>query len=95
MEHLEVDSLGSLAVPSMPPSSELSQSLANVDLEVIFAKELCDLLGSLETAIPGSSKDILCLLLGKYMGNKTKKVNEFLEGKSRKSGTTKKVYVAA
>jgi hypothetical protein len=29
------------------------------------------------------------------MGNKTKKVNEFLEGKSRKSGTTKKVYVAA
>jgi hypothetical protein len=84
MEHLEVDSLGSLAVPSMPPSSELSQSLANVDLEVIFAKELCDLLGTLETAIPGSSKDIVCLMSGKDTDDKTKKVKEYLKRKKKK-----------
>jgi hypothetical protein len=60
----------------MSPSSEL--------------KELCGLLGSLETTIPGSSKEIVCLLSGNDTGDKTKKVKEYLKGKSKKSGTTRK-----
>jgi hypothetical protein len=93
--HLEVDSLGSSAVASMPPSSELSQSLAFVDSEVLFANELCDLLGNLEIAIPGSSKEIVRLLSGKDTGDKTKKVKEYLKGKSKKSGITRKATAAA
>jgi hypothetical protein len=46
----------------MPPSSELSQSLAFVDSEALFANELCDLFGNLEIGIPESSKEIVRLL---------------------------------
>jgi hypothetical protein len=79
----------------MPPSPKLSQSLAFVDSEALFAKELCNLLSSLEMAIPGSSKEIVHLLSGKDSGDKTKKVKEYLKRKSKKSSTTRKASAAA
>jgi hypothetical protein len=62
MVHLEVDSIGSLAVASTPPSLEPNQSVGLADSEARFAKELCDLLASLEAVSPGSSKEIVRLL---------------------------------
>ena len=51
--HLEV-------ADSTPPSMEPGQPLVSVDSKALFAKEISDLLVSLETAIPGSSKEITC-----------------------------------
>jgi hypothetical protein len=71
--HLEVDSLGSLAVASTPPSLEHNQSLDFVDSKALFAKELRDLVVSLEAAIHGSGNEIACLLLRKDSGGKSKR----------------------
>lgn len=95
MMHLEVDSLGSLAVASSSPSLVPSQPLGAVDSEALFAKELCELLVTLEAASPGSGKDIACLLSGKDAGCKIKKVKEYLRSKSKKSGATRKASAAA
>jgi hypothetical protein len=72
----------------MPSSPKLSQSLAFVVSEALFAKELFDLLGNLETAIPGSGKEIVRL----QSDDKTKKVREYLKSKSKKSSTTRKAF---
>jgi hypothetical protein len=60
----------------------------------LFAKELFDLLVSLEAASPGSAKEIACLLSEKP-GNKVKKVMEYLRRKSKKNGATRKASAAA
>jgi hypothetical protein len=84
-----MDSLEPSAMVSMPPSPKLNQSLAFVDSEALFAKELCELLSSLEMAILRSSEEIVHLLSGKDSGDKTK-VKEHLKRKSKKSSTTGK-----
>jgi hypothetical protein len=90
-----VDSLGSLVVASTPPSLEPSQSLGFADSEVLFAKELRNLLVCLEVASPGSSKEIARLLSGKDSGDKIKKVKEYLISKSKKCGATRNTSTAA
>jgi hypothetical protein len=57
--HKEVDSLGVSEVASVTPFFKASKSLAS---EFVFAKELCDLLVTLEGAIPGSSKERLLVI---------------------------------
>jgi hypothetical protein len=92
MLHKEVDSFGSSEVAYATLSLEASQSLVSEDL---FAKELCDLLITLEAAIPGSSKEIASLLSEKATGDKIKRVKEYLRGKSKKSNATRKASAAA
>jgi hypothetical protein len=100
MVHPQVNSLGISAVASTPPQVDLSQPLDFVDLggkvnekdalssEALFAKELCDLLVSLEAAIPGSSKEIASILTEKATMDKVKKVEAYLHSRSMKSGAT-------
>jgi hypothetical protein len=95
MVHPEVDLLGSLVVVSTPSSLEPSESLGFADSDALFAKELCDLLASLEAASPGSSKEIARLLSMKDSWDKIEKVKEYLKSKSKKYGTTRKVSQAA
>jgi hypothetical protein len=92
MVHNEVDSLGPLEVASATPSFEPSKSLVS---EAVSAKELFNLLVTLEVAIPGSSKEIASLLSEKAAGDKIKSVKEYLRGKSKKSNTTRKASAAA
>jgi hypothetical protein len=74
MEHMEVDSaptlcsLGSSDVISAPhpPPPALNQ-------DALFAKELCDVLSSLEAAIPGCGRAIACILIGTTIKCKSKK----------------------
>jgi hypothetical protein len=95
MVHPEVDLLGSLVVVSTPSSLEPSESFSFADSDALFAKELCDLLASLEAASPGSSKEIARLLSTKDSWDKIEKVKEYLKSKSKKYGTTRKVSRAA
>jgi hypothetical protein len=88
MVHLEVDSLGPSNVASMPSSLEPSQP-------ILFEKELGDLLVRLETACPGSSKEIACLLSKKDTGDKIKKVKDYLGSKCKRGVTTRKASAAA
>jgi hypothetical protein len=89
--------LGTLVVASTPPPMELSHGdkvneaigLAP-NSEALFAKELCDLLVRLEAAIPGSSKEIACLLEKKTYGGKIQKVKEYLRSKCKKSGAIRR-----
>jgi hypothetical protein len=53
-----------------------------------ISRELRDLVASLEAAIPGSSKEIACLLAEKTSGGKIQKVKEYLRNKRKKSGIT-------
>jgi hypothetical protein len=75
--NVEVDSLGSSAVASTPPCLEPSQSLDFVD------SEICELLVSLEAAIPGSSKEVACLFSEKATEGKIKKVKKYQEHKEK------------
>jgi hypothetical protein len=93
--HLEVDSLGSSVVASMPPSSEPTHPLIFVDSDILFAKELSDLLVSLETVCLGSSEEIVCLLSEKDTGDKIKKVKDYLGSKCKKGDATRKASAAA
>jgi hypothetical protein len=72
-----------------------SHPLVFVDSETLFAKELGSLLLSLETTIPGSSKEIVYLLSEKDTGCKIKKVKDYLRTKYKKNGATRKASVAA
>jgi hypothetical protein len=63
--------------------------------EVLFAKEVFDLLVSLEMASPGAGVEIACLLTRKSTTCICKKVKKSLRSKSKKSGATKKAYIAA
>ena len=78
MMHPGVDSLGSSAMTSMPRVLEPQQLLVSIDTEVLFAKELCDILVSLEAASPRYGKEIACLLSSKDPGSKVMKVKEYL-----------------
>jgi hypothetical protein len=90
--HLEVDSLEASTMACATPSVEPSQLLVS---DALFAKELFDLLVSLEAASPGSAKEIACLLSEKPTGNKVKKMMEYLRSKRKKNGTTRKASTAA
>ena len=57
--------------------------------DAIFAKELCDLLASVEVARPGLGRSIACLLTGTPIRGKQKKA-----GKG-KSGATSKASLGA
>jgi hypothetical protein len=104
MVHLQVNSVG-ISV-STPPRVDLSQPFDFVDLGrrvnekdalssvVLFAKELCDLLVSLEAAIPGCGKEIASILTEKATMGKVKKVKAYRHNKSMKSGATRMTFVA-
>jgi hypothetical protein len=72
----------------MPSSLEPSQP-------ILFEKELGDLLIRLETACPGSSKEIACLLSEKDTGDKIKKVKDYLGSKCKRGVATRKASAAA
>lgn len=71
--------------------------------DVLFAKELCDLLNSLENAIPGCGRAIACLLTGTSTKGKSKKVGDrpqttfrkekSIRCKEKKIGATRKASV--
>jgi hypothetical protein len=66
-EQLEVNpsvqsDVTSVPIPPPPPH----------DRDVLFAKELCDLLSSVEAAIPGCGRAIACLLTGTTLKGKGK-----------------------
>jgi hypothetical protein len=88
----EVDSLGASEAASATPSFKPSKPLVS---EAVFAKELCDLLVTLEGTIPGSCKEIASLLSEKAAGDKIKRVKEYRRGKSKKSKATRKASAAA
>jgi hypothetical protein len=95
MVHLEVESYGPLAVASMTPSLEPSQSHGFVDSKILFAKELSYFLSSLEKACPKSGQEIACLLSEKDTGDKIKKMKDYPMSKCKKSGITRKAYATA
>ena len=106
VEHIDVDS--SLTMSS-PKRSEVdsrpipSPSTHNAD--VLFAKELCNLLSSVEVAIPGCGRAIACLLTGSTIKGKNKKMSDCpppsiskvksLRSKAKKGGAIGKAPAAA
>jgi hypothetical protein len=85
--------------PRLPVSLE-SRSVLARRFEALFAKELCGLLASLQTASPGYGKDIGCVLAGKASEDTIKKMKKALRKVSlwsnrRKSGVARKASVAA
>jgi hypothetical protein len=85
-------------VPSSPPKQKLNS-------DALFAKELCDILSSLEAANPGIGRALACILTGDTIKSKSKKVSDCprtgihkeksLRRKDKKSGTIRKVPAAA
>jgi hypothetical protein len=71
---------------------------------VLFAKQLCDLLNSLEVAIPGCGRAIACLLTWTTIKGKTKKMGSQIDilkekslrckNKNKKSGVLEKSVCA-
>jgi hypothetical protein len=106
--HLQVDLLGVSVVAPAAPSMDLDQPLDFVDRvgrsnvavalapssDALFAKELCNLLVSLEAASPGSGKEIASLLSEKATTGKIMKVKEYLKSISKKSGVLRKAPTA-
>jgi hypothetical protein len=78
----------------------VSGALAQVP-GAIFARKLYDFLINLEADDPGSGKMIGCLLDEREIRNNSKKVGSSVlkeksfKGKTKKSGSTRKAYVAA
>jgi hypothetical protein len=103
-----VDSLGVSVVAPTTPSVGLDQPFDFVDRvgrsnvavalapssDALFAKELCNLLVSLEAASPGSGKEIASLLSEKATTGKIMKVKEYLKSISKKSGVLRKAPTA-
>lgn len=99
-EQLEVNSpeQSDVTFASTPPSPSHNS-------DVLFAKELCDLLSSVEVAIPGCGRAIACLLTGTKIKGKGKKVDDrsrsdipkkkSLRCKDKKSGSIGKAPAAA
>ena len=56
--------------------------------DALFAKELCDLLVSVETARPGLGRSIACLLTGTPIRGKQKKVGKGKSGATCKESLT-------
>jgi hypothetical protein len=75
----EVDGAGVLA-----PSSK-----------ALFAKEVFDLLVSLQMASPGAGVEIACLLTGKFTTGIIKKANKSLRGKRKKTSIVRKASTVA
>ena len=63
--------------------------------EALFAKELYDLLASLEVASPGFGKAIACILTEKVSTSKIEKVKKALRSKGKKCGVIEKAPAAA
>jgi hypothetical protein len=87
---VELGSLESMAVAmtSLPPVSEEPDFVDNRGVlapnsEALFGKELCDLLLSLEAAIPGYGKEIACVLAGKASKGLIKKVEKSLRSRRK------------
>jgi hypothetical protein len=105
-EHVNVDSLTALSSPkrsdvisaTIPPKQKLNS-------DALFAKELCDILSSLEAANLGIGRALACILTGDIIKSKSKKVSDCprtgiqkdksLRRKDKKSGTIRKVPAAA
>jgi hypothetical protein len=80
--HLEVDSLAASMMAFATPSVESTQLLVS---DALFAKELCDLLVSLEAASPGSAKKIACLLSRRRLREKkSRRWRNILGAKARR-----------
>jgi hypothetical protein len=83
---------------SIPPSSALN-------LDALFANELCGVLSSLEAAVPGCGRAIACLLTGSTIKSKSKKASDCprtgirkeksLKGKGKKGEAIGKAPAAA
>lgn len=63
--------------------------------DALFAKELCNLLSSLEADSPESGKAVACILTGKVNKDKIKKVEKSLRSKNKKSDAIGKASTAA
>lgn len=108
LSQLRVVSLGASTVASTASPVDLGQPIDFVvshdkvgetavlapSADVLFAKELCNLLVSLEAAYHGSGKEIGSILSEKATIGKIKKVKEYLKSKSKKSGVARKAPVA-
>jgi hypothetical protein len=73
LEHKKVDSLMTLSKPEQ--SDEVFTPIAPSMLDnpdALFAKELCDILSSLEAGIPGCGRAVASLLTGTPIKGKTK-----------------------
>jgi hypothetical protein len=95
----QVDSLETSMVASTPPFHFVARSVKvnKVDTlasssDVLFTKELCSLLISLEAAIPGSAKEIASILTDKATMGKIKKVKEYLRSKRKMCGAARKAH---
>jgi hypothetical protein len=87
---VELGSLESMAVAmtSLPPASEESDfvdtgGVLAPNSEALFGKELCDMLVSLEAAIPGYGKEIACVLAGKASKGLIRKVEKSLRSRRK------------
>ncbi|KAM3335554.1 hypothetical protein ACQJBY_029825 [Aegilops geniculata] len=99
LDVMESGVLDAAVVPSsmiigqvMPVSGMTTEPLVlapTPDSNALFAKELCDLLASVEVARPGLGRSIACLLTGTPIRDKQKKVG------NRKSGAKGKTSLAA
>jgi hypothetical protein len=102
---LEFGSFETLAVapaPSSPqkPTSEVSGKVLAHSSEVLFGKELCGFLASLEAASPRHGKDIACVLEGKASEDMIRMMEKSLRkvsiwGRRRKKCVVKKSSAAS
>ena len=88
---MNVDSSATLSSPerSEVAFTPIPPSLTH-DANVLFAKELCSLLSSVEAAMPGSGRAIACVLTGSTSKGKNKKAS-----KGKKGGAIGKPTTAA
>jgi hypothetical protein len=100
----EMGQLGVSTVPMTPSSpllvvplgGEIGEVGASApDSETLFAKELCDLLISLESVCPGGGKEIVDILATKDSRGITKKVKKSPRSKCKKSDMARKASAAA
>jgi hypothetical protein len=105
VENTKMDSSTTLSSPERPvvTSSPIPPPSAH-NPDALLAKELCDLLSGLDTAIPGLGRAVACLLMGTPIKDKIKKVGDCswtgmrkeksLMSKYKKSGARRKAHMA-
>jgi hypothetical protein len=77
VECVKVDSSVILCFPEGSDVTSTSIStIVGSYLDALFAKELCDVLISLEATVPGCGRAIACLLTGSTIKSKSKKVGD-------------------
>ena len=69
-----------VAVSAILLSATIEHVMPVSDMSTKFAKELCDLLASVEVAKPGLGRSIACLLTGTPIRGKQKKVGKGKSG---------------